>query len=61
MQEKVTFKRKLSPKGGSLCLTIPPELVEWLGGKPGTPIEMYGDVGKHGKYVAFWIAPAQEE
>jgi putative transposon-encoded protein len=53
--ETVLFKRKLTPIGGSLGITIPKEVIEFLGIKEGSEICLSGYNGKHGKYVAFWV------
>jgi len=61
----VSFKRKLSPIGGSIGVTIPKELSEFLGISEGSDLRMAGYNGKHGKYIALWAeeyeSKSQEE
>ena len=52
--DKIKFKRILGQKGESLAITIPPEIVEWLGLKSGNEITITPDEGKHGKIAAIF-------
>jgi len=51
----VSFKRKISPIGASLGVTIPKELYEFLGINEGDSVRLCGYNGKHGKYLALWV------
>jgi len=54
-KDTVEFKRRLTPNGNSYSITVPKELMEFLGAESGTILALSGFSGKHGKYVAFWI------
>ncbi len=53
-EEKIIFKRTVKKTGGSLMFIVPPELAGFIDVEPGQEIEMTGDKGKHGKFIAIW-------
>ena len=55
-KDQVQFKRKLSPTGDSLKITIPKELLTFLGAENGTELTLSGYNGKYGKYIAVWVS-----
>lgn len=55
MDEKIKFRRKVNKTGDSLGMTIPVEIVEWLGLSSGDVITITPDEGKHGKYAAIFL------
>jgi antitoxin component of MazEF toxin-antitoxin module len=52
--EKIKFKRSVIVMGDSLGLTIPKEIVEWLGISKGDELTITPDEGKHGKFSAIF-------
>ncbi len=54
MEQGVKFKRTLGPKGNTLGLNIPQELLEFLELKEKDEITLIGDLGKHGRYIAIF-------
>lgn len=50
----VIFERKLGASGTSVGVSIPPELLKYIGVEKGKVIKMTGDQSKHGKYIAIW-------
>jgi len=54
-EETVSFKRKLGAIGGSIGITIPKELSEFLSIKEGSEVRLAGFNGKYGKYIAMWV------
>jgi len=54
MEEKIKFRRKINKTGDSLGMTIPVEVVEWLGLSNGDDITITADNGKHGKFAAIF-------
>jgi len=59
--DKVKFKRNIGQSGNSASVTIPKELMEYIEGNVGDEVEMFGDKGKHGKYIAFWKPNEENE
>lgn len=59
MSEQVTFIRKATIAGGSIVVTIPPELLEYLGIEVGMDIGLVGDRSKHGKFIGVWNVTGQ--
>lgn len=55
MENKIKFRRKVNEMGGSLSMTIPVEIIEWLGLSKGDEITITPDEGKHGKYAAIFL------
>ena len=54
MEDKIKFKRKIFATGDSLGITIPIEIVEWLGISKGDEIIITPDQGKHDKFAAIF-------
>lgn len=54
MKDKIKFHKKLIELGGSLAITLPPELREYLELKTNAQITMTAEKGKHGKYITLW-------
>lgn len=54
MENKVMFDRTLLKMGDSVGLTLPPEILNFLGAKPGDNLKVMGDVKKHGKTINIW-------
>jgi len=52
--DEVRFKRVVAYKGTSPGITIPAELLEFLGVKLGTELNLVGKKGKHGKFIAIF-------
>ncbi len=52
MEQGVKFKRTLGPKGNTLGLNVPQELIAFLELKEGDEVTLIGDLGKYGKYIA---------
>ena len=52
--EKIKFKRSVFATGNSLGITIPEEVVEWLGLSKGNVITITASDGKHGKFAAIF-------
>ena len=52
--DKIKFKRSVIVMGDSLGLTIPKEIVEWLGLSKGDELTITPDEGKHGKFAALF-------
>ena len=50
------FRRKVMELGGSLAITIPPEIVEHIGIKAGDELVMQDKEKGKGKYFAGWNA-----
>lgn len=48
------FERKLVEVGGSLMLTIPPDLARFLQLRVGDDIVINEDSGKHGSFISLW-------
>lgn len=53
-QETALFEKKVYASGGSLALTIPTELLNFLEIDEGTEIRLGAYHGKHGRYIAIW-------
>jgi len=53
--EKFTLTRKLASKGESLRLTIPPDMLEWIGAQGGDYISICADQGKKGRFISMWV------
>ena len=54
MDDTVQFKRKITPIGGSVGITLPKELMEFLAAENSTELILAGAKGKHGRYIAIW-------
>ena len=54
MENLVKFEKNVVTVGGSLGMTISPELLQFLDIKFGDRLVMVGDVGKHGRFIAIW-------
>lgn len=54
MNNRVKFTRKINEIGGSIAITIPKELAEYLNVDVGDEIEIMDDFGKHGRFISFW-------
>lgn len=52
--EKIKFRRKLGPKGPTVGITIPKELMVFLDIEKGETIVLMPERGKHGKYLSLW-------
>jgi len=52
--EKIKFKRSVFATGDSLGITIPKEIIEWLGLSKGDELTLTPDSGKHGKFAAIF-------
>lgn len=52
--DKIKFKRNVFATGDSLGITIPKEIVEWLGLSKGDEVILTPDEGKHGKFAALF-------
>jgi len=50
----LSFKRTAFQQGGSIAVTIPPELLEYIQAKEGDTINLLAKNGKKGKYLAIW-------
>jgi len=48
------FERKLLKLGDSTGLVLPPDLIKYMELKVEDIIVIKDDIGKHGKFVAFW-------
>lgn len=48
------FERKINEIGGSLMLTLPPDLCKYLELEQNDIMIIQDDNGKHGKFVSFW-------
>lgn len=49
------FERQMKRWGeNSLVVTIPIDLVKYLGLKPYDPVIIQDEEGKHGKYITVW-------
>lgn len=57
---KVQFFRKTVKSGGSLTISIPPELCDYVDIKEGDLIGLVGDEAKHGKYIGLWNEDKQK-
>ena len=53
-KEQVKFKRKISPIGNSIGITLPRELLDYLEASEGIELALSGFKGKHGKFIAIW-------
>ena len=54
-EDNVVFEVSVGKTGGSMRITVPPEIAKFLGGlEDGDRVEIAADSGKHGKYAAFW-------
>ncbi len=58
---KVIFKKKIFKSGGSLALTIPKHVVNYLDLDEGVEVGIVADEGKHGKYIGLWNIKQQEK
>ena len=55
INNKVKFNRKAIIMGKSVALTLPKELIEYLGGiKKGDNFGVIGDIGNKGRFIAIW-------
>lgn len=54
MDDRVKFQRKLGDKGGSIAVTLPIELANYLEIQVGDDVQMFSERGKHGKFIALW-------
>lgn len=54
MQDNIKFERKVMKMGDSCVIAIPTQLMEYAGISQGDQIEITGDNGKHGNFLAFW-------
>tara|TARA_Y100000296_G_C4970038_1_gene155398 strand:+ start:313 stop:513 length:201 start_codon:yes stop_codon:yes gene_type:complete len=61
MKEKILFKRTIGWKGSALAVSIPNELLSYLGAGEGSEVCIYGDKGKHGKFISLWVKDDLEE
>ena len=52
--DKIKFKKKIFASGGSLAITIPPEISDYVEVKEGDELTLTPDNGKHGKYIAIF-------
>ena len=49
------FERRLRPLAKySTVITIPPDLIKYLGLKPLDIINIKGEIGKHGPFISIW-------
>jgi len=54
MKDKIKFHKKVMVIGGSIGITLPPEIREYLELIEGTEVSIMGENGKHGKYISIW-------
>ena len=56
MKEKkgILFKKTIYKSGGSLAITLPQEICEYLEAEENTELELGAYDGKHGKFIAIW-------
>jgi len=52
--DKVKFKKKIFATGGSLAITLPPELTNYIDVKESDEVFVIADSSKHGKYIAIF-------
>lgn len=55
IDNNVSFKRKINTIGGSSVVSIPKELMEFLGVPDGVSVRLMSNVGKYGKYITLWV------
>ena len=60
-KDRMIFKRQVYRKGGSLAITIPIEVAEFLSIDEGKSVGIITDMGKYGKFAAFWKHKEDEE
>ena len=60
-ENDVPFNRRITRRGGSLQLTLPPEICEYLKLNDGVEILIAGQKGKFGKYLAVWRKDQKNE
>jgi len=53
-RQNINFERPILKVGGSLAITLPQEIINYLELKEGTKIEMMGEKGSKGKYASIW-------
>lgn len=58
-ENKIPFKRKAVEQGGSIMVTIPPELLEYLEIQSGDEIGILSEISKYGKYISLWNVTKQ--
>jgi len=52
---KMIFERRLRPLAKySTVITIPPDLIKYLGLKPLDIINIKGEMGKYGPFISIW-------
>ena len=54
MEEQVKFEKNVVATGQSHAITIPQELMVFLGLEKGDTVFVVGDTGKHGNFLAVW-------
>jgi antitoxin component of MazEF toxin-antitoxin module len=52
--DKPTIRRTVYTVGGSSAVTIPKEIVEFIGIVDGDELCFAAEVGKHGKFISMW-------
>jgi len=48
------FKRQIVSVGGSIGITVPPDLLQYLELKPKDIVVIQDENGKKGKYITIW-------
>ena len=54
MDDKVMFERVVLDQSGSLRVTIPKELANYLDLEHASKVTICGDNGKHGRFISMW-------
>lgn len=54
IDDKIKFKKKIITSGGSLVVSLPKELLEFINAEKDDDIIMIGDESKHGRYIAIF-------
>lgn len=52
--DKPTIRRNVFSVGGSNAVTIPKEIVEYIGLQDGDELCFAAERGKHGKFISMW-------
>lgn len=60
-KDSVKFPRKAFEQGGSISITLPPELIDYLDLREGGEITLAADKSKHGRFVALWNEKQQKK
>jgi len=53
-KDKPKWTRKIQAVGNASGITLPKEILEFLNAKQGSHLNVIGDTGKHGRYIAIW-------